>query len=215
MKTNPQSLLQAARAVDIPEGSSGLWYIKKVYPPKAQTVTRNGQQYELAPALFTHLFRITDDTLYKHPPGEVVMEDTPLELKRHLEFMLRARGKVLITGLGLGCVVRGCLANPNVEKVVCIEKSSDVLGLVRPYMPQDRLKIVYADALAWTATNKERFDCAWHDIWANKDRGEPDLSLLHTQLIFNCVERVGFQGAWGYLRESKRFLKWKGMRLVG
>jgi hypothetical protein len=35
------------------------------------------------------------------------MNDFPQELKKHLDFVLRARGRVLVTGLGLGCVVRG------------------------------------------------------------------------------------------------------------
>lgn len=134
------------------------------------------------------------------------MEDTPFELKKHLSFMLQAHGRVLVTGLGLGCVVRGLLANPNVDHVTCIERSSDVLKLVEPYMPQDRLTIIQADALEWTKTNKERFDFAWHDIWTDRDQGEPHLDLWHTHLIFNCLDKVGRQGAWNYNRTARRLI---------
>ena len=40
---------------------------------------------------------------------------------RHLPIWLSARGRVLVTGLGLGCVVRGLLASTCVTHVDCIE----------------------------------------------------------------------------------------------
>jgi hypothetical protein len=48
---------------------------------------------------------------------EVVMEDSPRELRRHLPIWMHAHGRVLVTGLGLGCVVRGLLASPHVEYI--------------------------------------------------------------------------------------------------
>src|SRR6185369_8969082 len=113
--------------------------------------SRNWKPVTLPAARYTYLRFLTDKTLYSEHPGAVVMEDTPFELRTHLGFVMRAHGRVLITGLGLGCVIRGLLENPKVEHVTCIENSKDVLKLVAPYMPTERLEIVEADALEWTA----------------------------------------------------------------
>lgn len=211
----PENLLLAASAEAIPAGWSGPWFIRKTKLAVNVPVDRNGHQIIVPAALYTHLFRVTDSTLHLDPPGEVVMEDTPIELKTHLSFMMRARGRVLVTGLGLGCVVRGLLANPAVEHITCIEKSKDVLKLVSPHMPQtDRLAIVHADAFEWVAKNKSTFDYAWHDLWTDRDAGEPHLDFWHTQLIASLWDRVRHQGAWKYSRTARALLKARGRNLI-
>lgn len=208
------TILRAAKATDIPAAWSGLWFIEKAEIKFMQPSEYRGTTVIIPPGVYTHLFRMTDGTMHKYPPGVVVMEDTPLELRTHLEFMLKACGRVLVTGLGLGCVVRGLLANPAVTHVTCIENSSDVLWLVEPYMPKtDRLTIIYADALKWTETMPE-FDYAWHDLWTNREAGEPLLDEWHIKLIFNCKDKVKNQGAWNLQRNAKRFLASKQMKLM-
>lgn len=212
---NPQTLLSAAKATMIPESWSGLWFTKKLTTDKPLPSEYKNRKVTIPPGTYTYLYRVTDSTLHKDPPGEVVMEDTHLELQTHLDFMLRARGNVLITGLGLGCVIRGLLANPNVNHVTCVENSKDVLKLVAPCMPRSRLTIVEADAREWTADNKYKFDCAWHDLWTNRDAGEPLLDIWHTQLIINCLDNVSRQGAWNTPRLMKRMLRERGIELIG
>lgn len=212
---NQDKLLSAARAEGIPEGWSGLWFIRKMETPTGVPIDRNGHEIFVPAGTYTYLFRMTDSTLHLEPPGTVVMEDTPVELKTHLPFIRRARGRVLVTGLGLGCVVRGLLANETVEHVTCIEKSKDVLKLVGPYMPQtDRLSIVHACAFEWVAENKTTFDYAWHDLWTDRDAGEPPLDLWHTRLIFGCLGTVKYQGAWRYSKPARKFLETKGINLI-
>lgn len=208
-------ILAAARAQNIPAGWAGLWFIRKARTTEDQHVTRKSGQVEFLPAgLYTHLFRLTTATMNKNPPGESVMEDTPTELHRHLEFMLKARGQVLVTGLGLGCVARGLLANPNVEHVTIIENSPDVIKLVWPHMNYERMTLVEADALEWTKTNKQKFNCAWHDLWTDREAGEPWLDVWHAQLMFNCIETVERQGAWNMCRVGKRIIQQK-IRMIG
>lgn len=196
--------LAAMSATGVPKASSGLWFIEKLNLPKGHLVLHEGEYVDTPPGIYTYLRIVTDSTV--HLRGEIVMEDTPHELRTHLGFIMRAYGRVLVTGLGLGCVIRGLLKNPAVEHVTCIENSPDVLKLIGPYMPADRLTIVQADALKWTAQNTERFDCAWHDLWTNRDKGEPHLDLWHQQLIFNCRDKVAQQGAWGFDRNIKALI---------
>jgi hypothetical protein len=212
---NTDNILAAMKADGIPEGWSGRWFVKKLIIPKALSGTRNEKQETVLPGIYTFLRCLTDATLYNDQPGEVVMEDTPFELRTHLGFILRARGKVLVTGLGLGCVVRGLLANPAVEHVTCIENSRDVLALVSPHMPKEKLTLIHADALEWTANNLEKFDCAWHDLWTNPEQGEPHLDIWHARLILNCRDTVKRQGAWAFERTFKRQLKQHGLHWIG
>jgi hypothetical protein len=210
-----EDLLRAAKAEAIPEGWSGRWFVQKGEARVGIPIEKDGREVIIPPGLYTHLFCVTDSTLHQNPPGEVVMEDTPIELRTHLSFMMRARGRVLITGLGLGCVVRGLLANPAVDHITCIERSKDVLKLVGPYMPQtERLAIIEADAFEWVAKNKSLFDFAWHDLWTDRDAGEPHLDFWHTQLLFNCRETCKHQGAWKYSRKTRALLKRRGINLI-
>lgn len=215
MKIDKAQILEAMKAHAIPAAWSNLWYVTKAEILKPTPGIRHSQSVLLEPGKYTWLYRVTDSTMYSDPPGEVVMEDTPFELRTHLGFVLRAHGNVLVTGLGLGCVVRGLLANPAVESVTCIENSPDVLNLVAKYMPTSRLAIIEADALEWTAKNIQIFDCAWHDLWTDRDAGEPHLDFWHTQLLRNLRKTVKNQGAWALDRGIKKKLISNGFPWVG
>ena len=208
-------ILKAMKADAIPTDWQGLWFIIKQSYETARVSQRMGKTVVLPAGSYTFLLRVTDSTLMNQPPGDVVMEDTPFELKTHLGFILSAYGRVLVTGLGLGCVVRGLLARPQVEHVTCIENSPEVLRMVQPYMPTERLTIVEDDALKWTARNREHFDCAWHDLWTNRDSGEPHLDVWHTEMMMNCHHTVYKQGAWAYNRNLKRKLIGFGFPWIG
>lgn len=201
------------RAKTIPEGWSGLWNITKRTYGEAAIGWRKNKLISCPSGTYTYLFVMTDSTL--HVGGELVMEDTPFELKTHLGFVMQAYGNVLISGLGLGCVIRGLLANPNVEHVTCLENSKDVLKLVAPHMPTERLTIIEAEALEWTCKNKTHFDCAWHDLWTNRDAGEPHLDIWHGTLFMNCRKFVKRQGAWALSRDAKELLIRKGFPWIG
>jgi hypothetical protein len=97
--------------------------------------------------------------------GSQWMSDTPDELRDCHSILCRARGRVLVNGLGLGCVVRGLLAKPIVEHVDVVEIDPDVIALVGPHYAGPRCTIHHADAFAIEWPNGTRWDCAWHDIW--------------------------------------------------
>lgn len=214
-ETDKTMFLAAMKANGIPEGWARLWFVHKLDVKWDTPTGRHGKTVVLPRGQYTYLRRLTDSTLYANEPGEVVMEDTPFELRTHLGFVMRAYGNVLVTGLGLGCVIRGLLANSAVKHVTCIENSPDVLKLVSPHMPSDRLTIIEADALQWTAQCKDQFDCAWHDLWTNRDNGEPHLDKWHLQLLMNCRAGTRFQGAWAFDRKLKRTLRQRGFPWMG
>jgi hypothetical protein len=144
------------RAARVPESlepqEHGLWTILRV---------RAGEQTNPLLAEFvrlqlggfssyTLLYRLTPGTLHR-PPGDVVMEDSTQELARHMPIWLNAR-RVLITGLGLGCVVRGLLANPAVDHVDVVELDRWILecgGLKESFRRNPRVSLHRGDALGY------------------------------------------------------------------
>lgn len=197
-------ILNAMRADAIPAGECGLWQIEKHTYAKETPGLQDGKLVMVPPGDYTYLMRWTAATINKDH-GETVMHDCPHELNSHLNFVLRAHGHVLVTGLGLGCVARGLLANPNVRFVTVVELSKCVMKLVYPHMPTKRIQILRADALRWIRQNRRRFDCAYHDLWSDEGAGEPHLQLLHSHLLSGLGHyRAPVQGAWAHPRWSKR-----------
>ncbi len=134
--------------------------------------------------------------------GETVMEDSLRELRQHLPIWLRAHGSVLVSGLGLGCVVRGLLASPRVDTITCVEIDASIIRVVGPeFASNPRVRIIKGDAL--TIDLREKFDCAWHDIWTE---GDEHLQVLHARLIKRFYPQCGIQGAWQLPRITKRGL---------
>lgn len=199
-----EQILQAARAEAIPRGEDGLWSVKKLNLVKPFEGEDKGRKISLQPGVYTQLFRVTQATM--HLSGDLVMHDFPEELRTHLDFMLKAHGKVLVSGLGLGCVARGLLANPNVTHVTVLENSKSVLRLVYPYMPHTvRLTILRADALRWTKETRQVFDCAYHDLWTDTSMGEPHLQIVHQQLVLGMRHKVrDIHFAWEAIGWMKR-----------
>ncbi len=100
--------------------------------------------------------------------NSVIMSDTPAEINDHLYFMYRAKGDILVNGLGLGLVTEGLMLNPDVKHLTVIEISPEVIRLVGEYLKNKhngRLSIVNADAFVWNPPRGKVFDSIWHDIW--------------------------------------------------
>lgn len=202
--------LNAMRADAIPEGESGLWKVSKFGLAKEfETKDSAGKVHVLPPGRYTCLTRWTEATFHLGR-GELVMHDVPYELRKHLIFARRAHGRVLITGLGLGCIARACLVNPNVRNVTVIEKSPDVMELVAPYMPTERIAFIQADAVEWVKENGHGYDCAWHDLWVENEASE-HLQVIHSRMIIDLADKVPVQGAWEFPRHCRRMMKQFGI----
>lgn len=205
---NAAQTIEAMRAHGVPAGEAGLWAVTKWAISKPMFVRRNeGRGVTIAPGQYTNLHRWTTATL-SQTCGELVMHDEPHELRKHLQFVMRARGHVLKTGLGLACVVRGLLVNPSVTAITVIERDADVIKLVGESLFRQAqrvpIEIVHADALTWCASTDRKFDCAWHDIWTDTCEGERELADAHARLICDMHHKVAFQGAWEFPRSFRR-----------
>lgn len=152
------------------------------------------------PLPYTVLGRMTLATMHQ-PYGDIVMEDSPREIRRHLPLLLAARGRVLVSGLGLGCVVRGLLAKPEVEHITVMELDPHILAAVGPeFEGNPRVWLREGDALTLQWSPHAWWDFAWHDVWTE----EGSLDVLHAELLARYEKHCGRQGAWQFNRVAKR-----------
>lgn len=195
----PSDYIEAAR---VPESlkpqSFGLWMIKRVSIPDVSMALKLSLRASIGFQSYTLLYRATWATL--HRDGAVVMEDSISELRKHLPIWMNAKGRVLVTGLGLGCVVRGLLAAPAVKHITVVEIDKDILRIVgHEFATNKRVRLIHGDA--FKVQLRESFDFAWHDLWTE---GEEHLVTLHAKLLARFHPQCKVQGAWELPRWFKR-----------
>lgn len=142
----------------LPDGVSGCWKVETFEVPKedfSQIISMFKTGRGVTAGIYKRLKR----------DGTVVMSNTPDEIRDFMPFVWRAKGSVLINGLGLGCVVKVLLDKPEITKITVIEKSRDVINLILPHFNDDRLKVIHADAFEYVPPKGEKFTAVWHDIW--------------------------------------------------
>ena len=154
---------------EIPEGTSGNWKVEKFTVDKNEAKVHNlrcainahSAGREIEEGVYTQLKR----------NGEIVMSDTPAELKDFKWFISMAEGHVLVSGLGL--VTQALIYKDSVKSVTIIEISPDVTKLVAPHFSTNKLCIIEGNAKNVLLKDRiksleiDRFDFAWHDIWDN------------------------------------------------
>lgn len=106
------------------------------------------------------------------------MTITPNEVETMREPIAKCRGKVLTLGLGLGYFAFHASEKPEVERVVVIERSRDVIDIFKTYLlPQfpngDKIEIVEADAFVYMEEKMphEGFDYVFCDLWHDASDG--------------------------------------------
>lgn len=131
--------------------------------------------------------------------GQLMMTDTQMEKRTNLGFMSKAKGRVLVAGLGIGMILHRLLEKPEVTEVTVIEKYGDVIRIVAetlPEVPGKALVHVCADIFEWKPAKGEKFDTVYFDIW-------PDICTDNLKEITKLKRRFarfltpnGWMGAW-------------------
>jgi len=94
-----------------------------------------------------------------------VMSNTPDEIRDFMGFVNRAKGSVLVNGLGLGVLLNALLEKPEITDITVVEISEDVIKLVAPYITDKRVTIVHSDCFTYKPPKGKRYNAVWHDIW--------------------------------------------------
>ena len=106
------------------------------------------------------------------------MTITPNEVETMREPIEKCRGRVLTLGLGLGYFAFHASEKSNVERVVVVERSRDVIDIFKTYLlPQfpngDKIEIVEADAFQYMQEKMPygKFDYVFADLWHDASDG--------------------------------------------
>jgi hypothetical protein len=189
--------------VNVPDGMSGPW---EIY---SYSVSEQDEKFGFLRAMVSGSRRFVPAGSYKglKRNNNIIMSNTPDEVRDCFGFFREAKGKVLINGLGLGIALKAILnkvddnGNPMVTKVTVIEKSEDVTKLVAPSFENDkRVTIINDDALTYKPSGN--FDVAWHDIW--DDVCADNLKEMH-KLHRKYGRKTQWQGSW--CRETCEYLR--------
>lgn len=172
--------------VEVPDGKSGNWEVKTFeVPEKSVEGLRLAMQgRHIKPGVYKSLSR----------GRTIVMSNTPAEIRDFIHVIRRARGNILINGLGLGVLLTALLEKSEVKTITIIEKSQDVINLVAPTFFDDaRVTIICADAFEYQPPRGMRYNCVWHDIWDNICTDNIDeMSKLHRKYGRRCE----YQDSW-------------------
>lgn len=145
--------------VAVPEGECGRWRVERFTVGErefSQVISAMKYGRSVPGGTYTALKR----------GGKTIMSDTPDEIRDFLGFTRRARGRVLVHGLGLGVLLKALLAKESITAVDVVEASAEVLELVGPtYAADPRVSLHHGDAYTFQFPAGVRWDCAWHDIW--------------------------------------------------
>lgn len=182
------SILELCK-VDVPEAQQGNWQVERFEVKENDS----GRIYymlhgrDVPAGVYTRLKR----------GNSTIMSDTPSEIRDHFEPIFQAKelgGKVLINGLGLGCILKAVLSFSNVTHVDVVELEQDVIDLVAPsYTFDQRVHIHRADAYDIQWAKGTVWNVAWHDVWDSicEDNLE-GMAKLHRKY----GRRVKWQGSW-------------------
>lgn len=183
---------------DVPEGESGDWKIKR-FTVKENTSSFIEQITSIMSAGcyvpfgdYMGLYRRDKDGVYR-----IIMSDTPDEIHDHIQPIMNSKGSMLIVGLGLGVVLNAVAQNPEVNSITIIEKSADVLALVRDHYDRKypgKITFIQDDIFMWKPPKDARYNYAWFDIWdeLNVDNLS-DMKRLHQRF----TRRADRYGSWG------------------
>jgi hypothetical protein len=168
----------------------GLWRFRRV-DLKDAAIPR----FLVGANTLTMLEKLSMLRMNQDQPYEVVMEDSNTELRRHAPIFRHGRGRILISGLGLGCVVRGLLTKPEVEHIDVVEIDRRIIDRFGAEFADDaRVEIHHGDALSFPWPESMHWDVAWHDIHCIK---EDNLVRLHARLVERFLYQCDRQGWWG------------------
>lgn len=174
--------------VSIAEGERGRWSVSRF------TVSEQEAKFTALRAVMKGRGYVPAGSYTQLKRGPViVMSDTPDEMRDHRWAVHKARGHVLINGLGIGMVLTNVLQKPEVTAVTVVELDADVIALVGPNYSDPRVNIVHASAFDYAPPKGVRYGAVWHDIWDNIC-GD-NLSEM-TRLKRKYGRRADWQGCW-------------------
>ncbi len=136
--------------------------------------------------------------LFDRQAGRALMETGTHEQRTNAAAIIRARGNVLILGLGVAMVPVALAHKPEVERITVVEIEPEIIRLVGGQLGEDPThRILEGDAFTWTPAPGELFDFIYADLWPAPDGPNN----------YSEIERLRVHYA-PFLAHGGRFMAW-------
>jgi len=134
-----------------------------------------------------------------------IMSDSYTEAAKHEEFFEKAKGDILIAGLGLGMCHKPLMEKNEVQSVTIVEKNKDVIDLVWEHCDKDeRFKLIHDDITTWDPKDND-FDVGWFDISFENIALESFKNIIHAKYNGICKNILFFPLKVKYDKYKRRF----------
>lgn len=149
--------------------------------------------------------------LYDKKTNEVIMSDTPYEKDTNFDFCINAHGNILIGGLGIGMILLAIQDKKEVDSILVLEKSNDVINLIAPQLPlNEKVKIIQADVFEWNLPENSLYNYIYMDVWnyISLDVFNKDMMILHEKyesLLDKEHDDNAFMDCWGEWEIKQRY----------
>jgi hypothetical protein len=139
----------------------------------------------------------TYTVMYVPNDGEVIMSDTPMEYRTNLFIMERARGHVLIGGLGFSWIVLNIQDNPDVLSITVVELNPEVIAYTTKNSHlNEKVTVVQGDVDTWEPAKGIKYDVIYFDIWNQVTRRNlPQMEALRKRAK-PWLRNKGWLGCW-------------------
>lgn len=170
--------------VSIPDMEGKGWAIEsfKIGPIEAHVYNSQTDFHQrVEPGKYKRLIRLSDS----YPTHQLVMSNTPMEVRTNKIAYEKAHGRVLIAGLGMGMILDGILSKDEVDHVTVVEISKELIDMVGPYYADNpRVTIIHSSIFDYQPEPGAEFDFMWHDIWDDISGDNiPEMSHLKMKFL--------------------------------
>lgn len=176
----------------IPEGSKGVAEIQHVAVDREGCMIASMRGEYVPVGTYVHLL----------VHGILYMSDTPMEKHSNRDFVVKARGDVLVAGLGIGFAILPVLRKPEVSSVLVVELHQDVIDLVEPHLRvaagehANKLQVVCGDIDEFAPARNQAWDVVYFDIWPSITIDNlAQMKVLHRK--FSRRKRY-WMGSWSH-----------------
>lgn len=141
------------------------------YEVKTMKITEEqAYYYNLRAIINNRLEELVNSGIYKKLTkfGEILMTNTQLEIRTHEEAIKQSKGNILVAGLGLGMFLTAIKNKKDVDKIIVVEKSKEVIEMIGKYYNDRKIEIINEDIFNFNTDMK--FDLIWLDIWSYLDK---------------------------------------------
>lgn len=133
--------------------------------------------------------------------SQLMMSDTPFELRTNSEFITFAHGDVMIAGLGLGVIIYNLkekILNKEVTSITVYEKNQAVIDTVLPLFKDFPIKCICKDILTYKPLKEEKYDTIYFDIWptVNYEINLPEIRILHNRWKSHKKTKKSWMNSW-------------------